>query len=160
MNRKRKDELIRQEIIDGYDRYYRLAYSYAHNENDALDIVQEGAYKAILNSDSLKQPEYLKTWLYRLMVNEALQYIKKYKKSFDSLDALDGHKEEGVQDSYEDLDLKAAVEGLEEPDQTIVKLRYFEDLQIREIAEIMEENINTIKSRLYRSIEKLRLAMK
>ena len=36
------------------DHYYRLAYSYTHNEAEAQDIVQNGAYKAILNSDSLK----------------------------------------------------------------------------------------------------------
>ena len=45
-------------MLEQYDRYYRLALSYVHKEEDAADIVQNGAYKAILNSSSLKNPEY------------------------------------------------------------------------------------------------------
>ena len=58
-------------LTEGYEKYYRLAYSYVHNEADALDIVQEAAYKAILKSDSLKEPQYVETWVYRIVINEA-----------------------------------------------------------------------------------------
>ena len=44
--------LVRQLLTDNYSRYYSLAYSYARNEEDAMDIVQEGAYKALRNSES------------------------------------------------------------------------------------------------------------
>ena len=39
---------IEQNLINNYGRYYRLAYSYVNNESDAMDIVQEAAYKAII----------------------------------------------------------------------------------------------------------------
>ena len=43
-----KEKIVEKLLIENYEQYYRLAYSYVHNEADALDIVQEGAYKAIL----------------------------------------------------------------------------------------------------------------
>ena len=44
-----------QVLIEKYDRLYRLAYSYVYNEDDALDIVQESACKAICQCNSLKR---------------------------------------------------------------------------------------------------------
>jgi len=44
-------------------------------------------------------------------------------------------------------------------DKAIVELRYFEDLKIEDIARVLNENVNTIKSRLYRSMQKLKLKM-
>ena len=41
-------------LIDQYERFYRLAYSYVHNEADALDVVQESACKAIIQCKKLK----------------------------------------------------------------------------------------------------------
>ena len=46
-------------LIDQYERLYRLAYSYVHNEADALDIVQESACKAITQCKNLKDTEKL-----------------------------------------------------------------------------------------------------
>lgn len=64
-----KEQKIEELLLENYNRYYRLAYSYVHNEADAADIVQNGAYKAIRNSDSLKNVEYAQTWIYRIMLN-------------------------------------------------------------------------------------------
>lgn len=61
--------LVRQLLTDNYSRYYSLAYSYVRNEEDAMDIVQEGAYKALRNSGSLRNPEYAGTWIYRIMID-------------------------------------------------------------------------------------------
>ena len=55
---KTNKEAIEQIILDKYNQYYRLAYSYVHNEADAGDIVQNGAYKAIRSSHTLKNMEY------------------------------------------------------------------------------------------------------
>lgn len=55
-----KEEKIKETILKKYNSYYRMAMSFVHNEADAADIVQEGAYKAIKNSDSLKYLNSLK----------------------------------------------------------------------------------------------------
>ncbi|MGN0142572.1 MAG: RNA polymerase sigma factor, partial [Roseburia sp.] len=56
-------------------------------------------------------------------------------------------------------DLKAALDTLSKEDKAVVELRYFEEMKLEEIAEILNENVNTVKSRLYRSIRKLRLKL-
>ena len=70
MSDRKKEQAVERALTEGYEKYYRLAYSYVHNEADALDIVQEAAYKAILKSDSLKEPQYVETWVYRIVINE------------------------------------------------------------------------------------------
>ena len=79
-------------------------------------------------------------------------------KSLHSADeSLDTAEEAYAEDSYEDFDLKMALENLSPKDKLIVELKYFEDMTLADIAEILEENVNTIKSRLYRSLRKLRI---
>ncbi len=152
---KKMEQCIEKILLDNYDRYYRLAYSYTHNEADAQDIVQNGAYKAILYSDSLKNVEYAKTWLYRIMLNETLELLKKQKEP--SLDEI--MVEAGQEDVYEDIDLQRALNSMSKEDKAVIELRYFEDLKLSEIAKILGENENTIKSRLYRGLKKMKLEL-
>ena len=63
--------------------------------------------------------------------------------------------QEASMDKYSDPDLKQAMDALDPKDKTIVVLRYFEDMKLEQIAEITKENINTVKSRLYRALKKL-----
>lgn len=150
-----KKQKIEELLLENYNRYYRLAYSYVHNEADAADIVQNGAYKAIRNSDSLKNVEYAQTWIYRIMLNEIFQCAKK--KQMVSLDELP--TEQGQEDHYENIDLKRALDQMNPQDKAVIELRYFEDMKIEDIAKVLDENVNTVKSRLYRGLKKLRLEL-
>ena len=153
---KEKNEvLIEAQLIADYKKLYRLAYSYVHNENDALDIVQESAYKAIKNSHSLKNPQYVGTWLYRIVINESISLLRKHKQQMVELYEADGETE----DQYTDFDLRQALNSLDPLDKTVVVLRFFEGMQLNQIAEAMDENLNTVKSRLYRSLKKLKLSL-
>ena len=145
-------------LLEQYDRYYRLALSYVHKEEDAADIVQNGAYKAILNSSSLKNPEYASTWVYRIMLNEIFSFYRE--KRVASLEEMETERETlSVEDTYENFDLKQALNALSKEDKAVVELRYFEDMKLEEISEILEENISTVKSRLYRSLKKLKVKL-
>lgn len=153
-------QVIEQVILENYNQYYRLAYSYVHNEADALDIVQNGAYHALKSSHTLQKPEYAKTWVYRIMLNECFRFHKQSKFiSYEAVQDAHGIETAYQEDSYVDVDLQRAVEALPPEDKAVVILKYFEDKKISEIAKIMGENTNTIKSRLYRSIKKLRNAL-
>ena len=70
-----KEALVHECLVANYEKYYRIAYSYVFQEQDAMDIVQEGAYRAILKSDSLKNPAYVDTWICRIMMNEAVRAV-------------------------------------------------------------------------------------
>lgn len=152
-----KEKAVEQVLLENYDSYYRLAYSYVHNEADAGDIVQNGAYRVIRSSHTLKQKEYAETWVYRIMLNEIFRFCKMNESKIVSLDEVP--VEQGKEDVYCDMDLQQALNSLSYEDKAVVELRYFEDRKLEEIAKILGENVNTIKSRLYRSMKKLRLKL-
>lgn len=154
---KAKKDLIEGILLEKYNQYYRLVYSYVHNEADASDIVQNGAYKALRSSDTLNQLEYAETWIYRIMLNECFQYLKRPKfLSYEAMQEENGIEAGVLEDRDQTIDLQRALEVLSDKDRVVIILKYFEDKKLEEIAEILDENVNTIKSRLYRSMKKLR----
>lgn len=146
-------ELVEKELIDNYQKYYRIAFTYTKNEEDALDAVQEGAYKAVKNASRIRESEFIGTWICKIIINESIEILRKNKKVVPLIEGV----EEGKDDNYEDMDLKRAIEKLEIIDQTIIRLRYFLDMPLKEIAKVVDSNENTVKSRLYRSLDKLKL---
>ncbi len=152
MGSKQETEVERL-LLENYETYYRLAYSYVRQEQDALDIVQEGAYKAIRDCKTVKNPDYLSTWVYRIIINAALDLIRKRKRE----ELSDNLPEAVWEDSYRDMDLSDVLERLDERSRTVVILRYFEDMKLEDIARIVGDNLNTVKARLYRALKKLRL---
>lgn len=154
---------LEQQIIDYVTKYkenhYRLAYSYVRNADDALDIVQESIYKAFSSIDSLKEPRYIKTWFYRIVVNTSLDFLRKHKKVIAVGDEYFSSLDSATVDTYQNFDLKEAMAALPEKYRSVIILRYFEDFKIEEVAEILNENINTVKTRLYQGLKKLRVKM-
>lgn len=146
-----KAELVRKILLENYESYYRLAFSYVHQEADAMDIVQEGAYKAMLRADTLREERFAGTWVYRIMINEAKEYLRKNRRECGEVD-----ENLAAEEVYGDLDLREAVDHLPEEERILIILRFYEDRQLAEIAEILQENLSTVKSRLYRTLGKLR----
>ena len=150
---KTKDAIISEILTTEYAMFYRIAFSYVHNEADALDIVQESAYKAIYHAKKLKNPEYAKTWICRIVINEAVSYLRKRKKEQTEpmlADMADREKEDMT-------DLRTAIEKLAPEEKTVIILRFFEDMKLEEIAAVCKESVSTVKSRLYRTLKKLKL---
>lgn len=69
-NRNIYDSLI-EYIEENQNKFYLLAYSYIKERDGALDTVQNAIYKALISWETLKNPEYIKTWFYRILVNSA-----------------------------------------------------------------------------------------
>ena len=149
------EQQMEELLMSHYTALYRFAYRYVRNEEDAMDIVQESAYKAMKNCHSLREPQYAVTWLYRIVRNESVSFLRKKQAVRVPLSEFDGEREE----HYMDFDLQLALRQLTREDRTVVLLRYFEGLSFQQMAEVMKENINTIKSRLYRALQKLRMLL-
>jgi RNA polymerase sigma-70 factor (ECF subfamily) len=66
---------------------------------------------------------------------------------------------EAKDDIYENLDIQTAMDNLPHIYRVIISLRYFEDLKLEEIAAILGENLNTVKTRLYAGLKRLRIEM-
>lgn len=167
LNRKAEAMRTAQELVlyieNNQERFYRLAYTYVKNREDALDIVHDAIVKALQSYDGLRNPEYAQTWFYKILINESLSFLRKNRRliSLEDLPASPipqtGASPEEVKDEY--LDLYAAVDKLPPDMKTIVVLRFFEDMPLGEIAEITSVNLSTVKSRLYRALKHLKLDM-
>lgn len=155
--KKNIEALAERILLDEYERYYRLAYSYVNNEHDALDIVQESAYKVIRDCGKIREPEYLSTWIYRIVMNTAVDFLRKRQKESVSLEGVE--LEIPHEDRYREDDPMELLGSLEEKERTVVVLKYFEELKLEEIARILDSNVNTVKARLYRALKKLRIEL-
>lgn len=163
-----KYELIVSYIIDNQDKFYRLAYSYVHTKDDALDVVQNAICKALENYESLKNIAAIKTWFYRIVVNESITYIKKNNKEIysDTIELImDEEQSKRIDSEHEEeiLDtenISNAIEKLPIDMQTIIKLHFFDGLTLTEVAEITGINVNSVKTKLYRCLKRLKVDMK
>ncbi|WP_304340544.1 RNA polymerase sigma factor [Metaclostridioides mangenotii] len=147
---------VEEFIIENRENFYRVAYSYVRNEQDALDIIQDSIYKALNSVEKLKEIKFIKTWFYRIVVNCSIDYLRRNKKYSDFLIKEQLEKIESYED-HTNLDLKKNLDDLPEKYRIIIVLRFFEDLKIEEIAKILDENVNTVKTRLYQGLKKLRI---
>lgn len=154
-----KLEIVKEYIIRDQKKFYRLAYSYVQNEQDALDIVQNAVCKALQNCQGIRNIKYLRTWFYRVLVNESIDFIKQKKeeipfekKLFEKI-GEEKEEEESSEQLYQKINL------LTPEIQTVIKLRYFEDFSLLEIARCTDQNLSTVKSRLYRGLGQLRREM-
>lgn len=150
-------EILIDYIKENQEKLYRVAFSYSKNEDAALDIVQETIVKALKNINNLKEKEYVKTWFYRILINECLQYVKKNKKIIlCELQEIEDKIEWNENINIEGIDIYNYIQELNEKLKTVITLRFFEDMKIDEIAKITKTNVNTVKSRLYKGLEKLK----
>lgn len=147
-------------IVENQEKFYRLAYSYVGDRDSALDVVQNAVCKGLEGCYSLKNPDALKTWFYRIVVNESLQYIRKNKREKVS---VDGELPDQIYEepAYErEREVYEAVQKLQEPMKTVVVLHFYEELTLKQIAEVTDTNLNTVKSRLYSALGKLEKSLK
>lgn len=140
-------------IVQNQERFYRLAYSYVKNPDDALDIVQEAIAKALAHRAEVK---YVKTWFYRIVVNTAITFLNRSARVVEIGTAA--QQQQAAPDEYADPDLRDALGALPVKYREVVVLRFFEDLTLPEISLVLGVNENTVKTRLYTALDKLRLS--
>ena len=151
-----ENEVVIEEFIKNHQKdLYRFAYSYVKNSNDALDIVQDSVYKALKNSDSLKEQEKVKTWLFTIIRNTSFTFLKGKNKEV-SLSLVKEKSEEEKISKAEKIYLKDLIRSLDSESRELITLRFYEDLQFNEMAEVLRININTVKTRFYKVMDQIK----
>lgn len=150
-----KREKLETYVTENINKIYRLAFSYVKNEHDAEDIVNESVRKALDCIEQLRNEEFLGTWFFRIVINTSNTYLK----SKSKLIYLDEIVENSLttEDKYQDTDLYDAVMKLDSKYRIVIILKFYEDMTIERISEVLDENISTIKTKLYKALKKLRL---
>ncbi len=145
-------------LVAGQARFYRLAYSYLQNREEALDAVQTAVCRALERRRDLRDEAALPAWFTRILIHVCMDLLRRRKQVMllppEALDT--GSYEDPLP---EDGALSSRVNALPPEVQTVVKLRFYEDMSLREISEVTGCNLNTVKSRLYAGLKKLRVSL-
>lgn len=159
---------LEQLYHETYNRVYFYAFKMFADENDAADVVQEVYIKVFTNISELNDAKAFSQWLYTITVNECRQKMRRdhrqilteegdafFERILDSEPELDQRMVRRDARTY----LFAVIDFLPEEQKRAVLLYYYEQLTIRQIAEIEEVSEATIKSRLVLARKKLKAAV-
>ena len=151
-------------LTENYERYYRLAFKLMRNQDDALDVVQESAYRAIKDCKGVRNKDYLSTWIYRIAYNTAVSETRRRKREWACIDQArlanlpdsEAERMDAWEGRQEYLDaLARAVGELEPEERALVTLFYYEEYSVSECAGITQMSESNIKVRLHRIRKKL-----
>lgn len=152
-----RDKICDNDIIEALQIWqnslYRLAYSYVRNADDAMDIVQESVYKALKYKNKLRDVDSLKPWLFRIVINTSLDFIKKQK----LINYTQSVPEEGYEDDYQFIEVMEMLNTLDEKSREVIILHFFQDMTLLQVAETTNQKLSTVKSQLYRALKKLKI---
>ena len=149
-----------EEIVRLYsDMIYGVALRYVGNHADAEDVYSETFYRYFLKERSFNEEEHRKAWLLRVTINCAKDLIAKrgYEQPYnDELYDMSEMRSSPAEQVEDVLAVRRALEQLSAENREVIKLYYFNELTVSQIAEILDLSVNTVKSRLLRGREMLR----
>lgn len=136
---------------------HHMAKSILNKDEDVADALQETILKAYKSVTSLREPKFFKTWLFRILINECHNLIAQRSRA----DAVaDVPATAAVQaDDYAKVDLREAVDRLDEPQRIAVILHYYEDLPVRQVAVALDISESAAKMRLLRARDTLQRSL-
>jgi len=143
---------------------YKIAFGFAKNRDNAMDISQNVFLKAYQNINSFRGDSQFKTWLSRITFNESQNWIKKNKRIH-----IDEHIDNNPDPKFTEDDilvqenrtlLLRSLYDLSTKYRLAVVLRYFENYSIREISETLSCSEGVVKNMLFRSLQKLKTSLK
>ena len=144
-------------IVETYsDMLLRIAINRVRSMAEAEDIVQAVFLRLMTSQPRLKSAEHERAWLIRTAINLCLDF----QKSASRRTSVPLNDEMPASQPQEAGEVLEAVWKLPERDRYIVYLFYFEEMKIKEIADLLNEQTGTITSRLTRARKKLKLLLK
>lgn len=156
LQRKAFELVVRHYGPPLYRQIRRMVYSH----EDADDILQNTFIKAWANLDSFRGEARLGTWLYRIAVNEALNFLQRQKNTTTINDAPAAVVSRLQADAYFDgdemeLQLQAAIAGLPEKQRAVFLLKYYEDMKYEEMSRVMDTSVGALKASYHHAVKKI-----
>lgn len=145
-------ELFEQEYPKHEKALFLVAVAYLHNTEDAKDAVQDAALSAYRSIDSLRNREYFKTWLTRIVINKCKNFLKERKyteeltdelKAFDSIPTAD-------------MEILDAICRMEKTKSVYITLRFYNEMNYGEVAKALGQPVSSVKYRTKKALEELK----
>ncbi len=164
------DEQAIERLISVYKTgVFRLALSIVQDPSAANEITQETFIAALRSLRSYQEKSSLKAWLYTIVLNTSHSHLRRRKAlerlrtTLTSILRVDSQRQSTPEDTLiqneKEKAIWKALNEMDEKHRTVMILRYFQDLPISEIAEILSTNEGTIHSRLHTARDRLRNAL-
>ncbi|HTH55657.1 MAG TPA: sigma-70 family RNA polymerase sigma factor [Cyclobacteriaceae bacterium] len=147
-------------LVNKYKSYaYTIAWKIVGNRAEAEEVAQDGFIKAFNYLSKFNREAKFSTWLYRIVFNTAISYKRKNRVQFDSIEnSVVEFADRADQDLLKEdkrAFLAKAMEKLSDADRTAVQLFYIKEFSLEETAEMMGQNLNTLKVRVHRARQRL-----
>lgn len=144
-------------ILENMQTLYRVAFSILRTEDEINDAISNTTVIVFEKIHTLKNEEYFKSWLTRILINECYKIYNQNKKII----YLENYDQEKLtyNDTYVDDEIKNVIKKLDKDLKQIVILYYFEDFSVKEISKIIKIPEGTVKSRLSRARKELEKAL-
>ena len=134
----------------------RIAYAYLGNEEDVADAMQETILTAYEKLDTLRNAEYFRTWLIRILINHCIAIRRDRNRTVPMDEVGETHFS---YDFSTDLEFHDLLKDLPEESRLIFQMYYGEQFSVGEIAQLLHMKENTVKSKIHRGRERLRSQM-
>ena len=159
---------FRELVLEHSHAMFRLAWRLSGDEGAAEDIVQEAFIKAWRKIGDFRMDASFKSWLHRITVNTAMDYLRKHvrRKQFETAEPeweTTDHAAE-LPDTGTQIDIsrhtQVAMMDLSEAERTALLLKHYEGHSIQEVARIMEITTGACKQNIFRAVKKMRIALR
>jgi RNA polymerase sigma-70 factor (ECF subfamily) len=151
-------------------RIFRMIFYRTRSRQDAEDICQDVFLKAYRSLKNLKEPERFESWLFRIAVNRVNDHHRrnKFRALFSALDDRDSEDpvEPPAQRNHTAMEaivrkefwerVQSMLQQLSKMEQEVFMLRFLDDLGIKEIADVLKKSESTVKTHLYRALNKFK----
>ena len=145
-------ELFEREYPKYEKSLFLVAAAYLHNTEDAKDAVQEAAISAYQAIDSLRHPEYFKTWLTRIVINKCKNYLKSRRCTEELCDTLNVF----CSIPTADLEIMDAICRMDKAASIYIILRFYNDMNYDEVARSLQQPVSTVKYRTKKALRELK----
>lgn len=150
-----QEQLFIGRVLDQKKILYSIAYSYLRSETEALEMVQEATYRAWVKRGSLKDEQRFAPWLTRILINCCKDELKRRKRLHVNIPVQEGS---GLQEMTSDrkLDMERALEAVKPKYRQVLVLKYYRDMTLTDIAEVLGKPEGTVKTWLNKGLKQLR----
>jgi len=136
------------------------------DHDDADDVLQNTFIKVYRNIQSFKEDSAIYTWMYRIATNEALSFLQKRAKFYDTTSQeLQQKMIENIKaDEYFDgdeiqLKLQEAISTLPEKQRIVFNMKYFEELKYEDMSAILETSVGALKASYHHAVKKIEMQL-
>lgn len=142
-------------ILQTKNQAYKIAYCYLHNEEDSMDAVCNAVEKAYKSIRNLKEPKYFKTWFIRIVINECKKELK-HREKIKEIKMSMNNNITVLNHYFQFAHISSLIHEIPYLERTMIYMKYYMGYTLKEISEIMDFPVGTVKTKIYSNVSKLR----